>query len=54
MKSIGYLLYMYALDVVLKATPTQWWATHKEDIPTWDEVQPTMIHNFIPPLEFKC
>nr|KUM49186.1 hypothetical protein ABT39_MTgene3735 [Picea glauca] len=43
-----------ALDMLLKATPARWWDTHKEDLTTWDAVQPAMIHRFVPPPEFEC
>lgn len=43
-----------ALDMVLKATPTHWWAAHKKDLTTWDVVQPAMMHQFVPPPEFEC
>ncbi|RWR97952.1 putative ribonuclease h protein [Cinnamomum micranthum f. kanehirae] len=33
-----------ALDVALKGTSARWWAIHKENLTTWEEVQPAMIH----------
>lgn len=42
-----------ALDVALKGTSARWWAIHKENLTTWEEVQPAMIHRFLSPPEFQ-
>lgn len=44
-----------ALDAVLRGTPARWWATQKGDLlPTWDDVQPVMMHRFVAPPEFEA
>jgi len=42
------------MDVVLCGTPAHWWDTHKEDLTFWDKVQPTMMHRFVAPPEWKA
>jgi hypothetical protein len=37
------------MDISLRATPAQWWATHKETLPSWDLVKIAMQHRFLPP-----
>ena len=35
-----------ALDVALKATPAQWWATHKQTIQNWEQCRRLMMVRF--------
>lgn len=41
------------LDITLRSTPSKWWATHKENLGNWEEVQPTLQHRFNPPPEYQ-
>lgn len=40
--------------MALQATLVCWWATHKEDLPTWDGAQTAMIHILVPFPKFEC
>jgi hypothetical protein len=37
------------LDIVLKSSPTRWWATHKGTLSSWDEVKHAIQYHFISP-----
>ena len=46
---------MKALDVALRATPTRWWAAHKQNIATWETCQRLLMIRFGErPDEIKC
>ena len=35
-----------AMDLAVRATPTRWWYTHKENIASWDDIKILMAIRF--------
>ena len=46
--------HIQVMDMALRATLAQWWATKKESFVAWAEVQLTMQHIFVPLPSFTC
>jgi len=42
-----------AMDAVLRGTLARWWATHKGALPTWETIQPALIHQFVSLTKFE-
>jgi len=36
------------LELALKSSPARWWDTHKGNLSSWDEVNLSIQHHFIP------